>query len=358
MVDERPDRLRKGRGAVSNRTGRHERFQTVAIDDGWGEAEEPPPLRTRLLVDTARSVLTRNDSPDVPFDRSINPYRGCEHGCIYCFARPSHAWFGLSPGLDFETVLFHKPDAPALLDAELRAPGYRPDVVALGSNTDPYQPIERDLGLTRRILEVLEAFGHPVTIVTKSATVLRDRDILTRMAAKGLATVAVSLTTLDGPLARMMEPRAAAPLRRLETMRGLAEAGIPVALLLSPLIPGLTDHEIERIYEAAADAGARTATTAPVRLPKEVSELFTEWLRAHVPDRAERVLTLIRDCRGGGLNQSAFGTRMTGVGPYAQMIRDRHRRAVKRFGLNGRWTPLDTSQFRPPPRVGDQLSLF
>lgn len=358
MVDERPDRLRKGRGAVSNRTGRHERFQTVAIDDGWGEVEEAPPLRTRLLVDTARSIITRNDSPDVPFDRSINPYRGCEHGCIYCFARPSHAWFGLSPGLDFETVLFHKPNAPELLDAELRAPGYRPDVVALGSNTDPYQPVERDLGLSRRILEVLEAFGHPVTIVTKSATVLRDRDILSRMAARGLAVVAVSLTTLDGHLARTMEPRAAAPARRLDTMRELTEAGIPVALLLSPLIPGLTDHEIERIYEAAASAGVHTATTAPVRLPKEVSVLFAEWLHAHVPDRAERVLTLIRDCRGGGLNQTEFGTRMTGVGPYAQVIRDRHRRAARRFGLNGRWEPLDTSQFKPPPRPGDQLSLF
>jgi DNA repair photolyase len=357
MVDERPDRMRKGRGAVSNRTGRYERLETVAVDDGWSEPEEEP-VRTRLLVDTARSIITSNDSPDVPFDRSINPYRGCEHGCIYCSARPSHAWLGLSPGLDFETVLFHKPDAPALLEAALRKPGYNVAPMVLGSNTDPYQPIERTLELSRRILLVLEAFGHPITVVTKSALVLRDLDILARMASRRLAHVAVSLTTLQPALARSMEPRAAAPARRLEIVRTLSAAGVPVSVLISPIIPGLTDHEIERIVEAAAEAGACNAATVPVRLPKELGDLFIEWLNTHVPDRAARVVSLIRQMRDGALTQSEFGTRLMGTGPYARLIGDRHRRALARYGLANRWTALDTTQFRPPPAPGDQLSLF
>lgn len=375
MVDELPDVPRKGRGAISNRSGRYERETRVAVDDGWetwankdganrngadedGADGDAPPLRTTLHVDTSRSIISRNRSPDVPFDQSINPYKGCEHGCIYCFARPTHAYLGLSPGLDFETVLFHKPDAPALLDRELRAKSYRVSPIALGANTDPYQPVERDLGLTRRILEVLDAFNHPVGIVTKSALVLRDLDILARMAARNLAHVCVSITTLDRDLARTLEPRAATPPRRLETIRRLSDAGVPVAVLASPMIPALNDHELESILETAAAAGASGANIILVRLPLEIAPLFEEWLRAHVPNRADRVLNLIRQCRGGELYKAGFGRRMSGEGPYAALLSKRFALACARLGLGGRWHGFDTAAFRPPPAAGDQLALF
>ncbi len=360
MVDERPDRGRKGRGAVSNHSGRYERQARVAVDDGWQTAddENPPPLRTTLSVDTSRTIITRNDSPDIPFDRSINPYKGCEHGCVYCFARPTHAYLGLSPGLDFETKLFHKPDAPELLKKELRAKGYTAAPMALGANTDPYQPVERDLGLTRRILDVLDAANHPVALITKSALVLRDMDILARMAARNLAHVCISVTTLDRGLARRLEPRASTPPRRLEAIRELTRAGVPVAVLASPMIPGLTDHELEAILEAAAEAGASGANYILVRLPLEISALFEEWLRTHAPQRADRVLNLIRQCRGGTLYQPGFGKRMSGQGPYAELLAKRFRLATARLGLGGRWRELDTTAFRPPPMPGDQLSLL
>jgi DNA repair photolyase len=363
MTDALPDSPRKGRGAVSNRAGRYERLAAVRVDDGWGpppdgEERQPERLETTLLVDSARTVITRNDSPDVPFDRSINPYRGCEHGCVYCFARPTHARLGLSPGLDFETKLFHKPEAPALLERELRRQGYRPAPIALGANTDPYQPVERTLGLTRAVLKVLADFEHPVGAITKSALVARDLDILTPMAERRLATVCVSVTTLDRDLARRMEPRAATPQRRLETVRRLSEAGVPVAVLASPMIPGLNDHELEGILEAAAEAGAVRANYILLRLPLEIADLFAEWLEAHAPNRAKRVLSLIRQSRGGRLYRSEFGSRMKGEGVHADLLAARFRRAVRRFGLDGPSWELDTGRFRSPPRPGDQLALL
>ncbi|WP_207477942.1 PA0069 family radical SAM protein [Arenibaculum pallidiluteum] len=363
MVDEIPDRARKGRGAVSNRTGRFEAEARVTVDDGWGSSVEPdpdlPPLRTVLGVDSARSVIARNDSPDIPFDQSVNPYRGCEHGCIYCFARPTHAYLGLSPGLDFETRLFHKPKAPELLDRELRAPGYRCKPLALGANTDPYQPVERGQRLTRRILEVLSAFNQPVVIITKSALVARDLDLLAPMAERRLVRVCLSLTTLDAGLARRLEPRAATPARRLETLRLLSEAGIPTAVLASPMIPGLTDHEMERILEVAAGAGVTAASYILLRLPREIAELFQEWLRTHAPDRAERVLSLLRQTRGGALYRSEFGSRMRGEGPVAALLARRFELACARLGLNQRrFEGLDCTRFRPPPRPGDQFALL
>ena len=362
MVEEVFDRPRKGRGAVSNRSGRFEAHARVGVDDGWpgdgwpGEDGEPAPLRTTLLVDAARSVVAKNDSPDIPFSRSVNPYRGCEHGCVYCFARPTHAFLGLSPGLDFETKLFYKPDAADLLRRELARPSYRVGTLALGANTDPYQPVERQTRLTRSILEVLAEARHPVGVVTKSALVLRDLDILASMAARGLASVAVSVTTLDRKLARTMEPRAATPPRRLETIRQLTEAGVPVAVLASPMIPGLNDHELDAILEAATAAGASRANYILLRLPLELKALFEEWLRTHAPNRAERVLKLIRDTRDGALYESAFGRRMTGRGPYAEALTARFAAACRRLGLNRRRWDLDTSQFRPPATSG-QLSL-
>ena len=348
--DRLPDRPRKGRGAVGNADGRYEPTRREAIDDGWGAAEDdPPPLRTTVTIDATRTIIARNQSPDVPFDRSINPYRGCEHGCVYCFARPTHAWLGLSPGLDFESRLFAKPDAPELLARELARPGYQPAVMALGTNTDPYQPIEREHRITRRILEVLAACNHPVGIVTKSALVARDIDILAPMAARRLARVYLSVTTLDSGLARRLEPRAPTPARRLETMRLLAAAGIPVGVMVAPVIPALTDHEIERILEAAAAAGATSGGHVLLRLPLEIKELFQDWLAAHAPLKARRVLDLVRQTRGGELYQSAWGTRMTGTGPYAESIARRFDLAVKRCGLDGRNRDFDTSLFRPPP---------
>ena len=358
-TDLLPDRLRKGRGAISNRVGRYEPETREAVDDGWAPAEDdPPPLRTTVTIDATRSIIARNQSPDLGFDRSINPYRGCEHGCVYCFARPTHAYLGLSPGLDFESRLFAKPNAAALLDEELRRPGYRPAVMAIGTNTDPYQPVEREMGITRRVLETLSAFNHPVGIVTKSALVLRDLDILAPMAEKGLVQVHLSLTTLDRGLARRMEPRAATPALRLGAIEALAKAGVPVGVLTAPMIPALNDMELERLLEAAAAAGATTAGYVLLRLPLEIKELFEEWLRTHVPDRADRVLRLVRDTRDGKLYDPAFGRRMRGQGPYAELLAKRFRLASHRLGLNRqRWKP-ELGLFRPPPRIGDQLSLL
>src|SRR5499427_8005451 len=276
---------RRGRGAQSNASGRYEAEARVAFDDGWQSVEDLPPFKTTVALDTTRKVITRNDSPDIGFDRSINPYRGCEHGCVYCFARPTHAFLGLSPGLDFETKLFAKPDAPTLLEKELAAPGYEPRMIAIGTNTDPYQPIERERKIMRGILEVLERAGHPVGIVTKSALVARDADILARMAGRKLAKVALSVTTLDANLARTMEPRAPTPARRLEAPRRLSEAGVPTTVMVAPVIPALNDSEIERILDAAAHTGAKEASYVLLRLPLEVRDLFREWLLANYPDR-------------------------------------------------------------------------
>ncbi len=354
-----PDTPLKGRGAVSNRTGRFEAHARHAVDDGWArDDDELPPLATVVQHDTSRTIIARNSSPDVPFDRSINPYRGCEHGCVYCYARPTHAYLGLSPGLDFETRLFFKPDAAKLLEAELRHPGYRCDVIAMGTNTDPYQPIERDKRITRQILEVLAAFDHPVGIVTKSALVLRDLDILAPMAARGLAQVCVSVTTLDRDLARRLEPRAATPPRRIETLGALAAAGIPTGVMASPMIPGLNDHELEAILAEAAAAGVETASYILVRLPLEIVDLFTEWLDTHVPDRAKRVMNLIRETRGGKTYESEFGRRMRGTGTYAELLKRRFELAVGRLGLNQWRLELETGRFTRPAAAGDQLDLF
>jgi DNA repair photolyase len=361
-MDEVPDRPRKGRGAVSNPGGRFEPLSRAAVDDGWEVAEEdPPPLRTVVRTDTSRTVIARNDSPDVPFDRSINPYRGCEHGCVYCFARPTHAYLGLSPGLDFETRLFAKDDAPALLERELRRPGYEPRPIMLGANTDPYQPVERDREITRGILRVLDAFNHPVAIATKSVLVCRDLDILAPMAARGLASVGVSVTTLDHRLARTMEPRAATPARRLEAITRLSEAGVPVSVLAAPMIPGLNDAELESILKASARAGAGSAAYILLRLPLELKDLFTEWLRAHVPNRAERVLGLMRESRGGRLYVAEFGSRMRGTGVHAELLEKRFELACRRLGLRTARPPeaaLETGLFSPPPTAGDQLTLL
>ena len=351
---------RKGRGAASNESGRFEMEKRVAFDDGWGlEDAEPLPLTTTLSVDATRTIIARNDSPDIGFDRSINPYRGCEHGCIYCYARPSHAYLGLSPGLDFESRLFYKPQAAALLAAELRKKGYACRPIALGSNTDPYQPVERRLGVTRSILEVLREFRHPVTIVSKSALIRRDLDILSEMAKDRLAIVTISVTTLDRALARVMEPRAATPERRLETIAALVDAGVPTGVLSAPMIPALNDSEMEQILERARAAGATSAGYTLLRLPLELKALFREWLETHFPDKAAHVLSLVAQAHGGRLYDSAWSKRMTGAGPYADMLGVRFDRACRKLGFNQRTTdPLDTTRFRPPPQTGDQLSLF
>ncbi|WP_408901878.1 PA0069 family radical SAM protein [Plastoroseomonas hellenica] len=371
-----PSGARRGRGSVTNPVNRYERAAAEAFDDGWGTLEEAfaelPPLPTTLTPEKSRSAMAWNDSPDIGFDRSINPYRGCEHGCVYCYARPSHAYLGYSPGLDFETRLMFKPELAALLEKELRKPGYTPRPVALGANTDPYQPVERTLQLTRRVLEVLERFGHPVTIVTKSAGVLRDLDILTRMAARNLVHVCLSVTTLDPKLARVMEPRAATPARRLAAIRALADAGVPVGVLAAPMIPALNDIELERILEASAKHGARHAGYVALRLPLEIASMFEAWLNHHMPDRAGRVLALVREMRGGALYDSRFGIRQRGTGPYAELLAKRFTLALGRYGLGpaGRgakvsgvigWTGLDCTQFRvpePEAKPQAQLALF
>ena len=349
---------RRGRGAQSNASGRYEAEARVAFDDGWQSLDDLPPFKTTVALDTARKVISRNDSPDIGFDRSINPYRGCEHGCVYCFARPTHAYLGLSPGLDFESKLFVKPDAPELLEKELAAPGYEPRMIAIGTNTDPYQPIERERKIMRGILEVLERTSHPVGIVTKSALVVRDIDILSRMAKRNLAKVAISVTSLDPKLARAMEPRASTPSKRLAALRQLADAGIPATVMVAPVIPALNDAEIERILDAAAHAGVKEASYVMLRLPLEVRDLFREWLMANYPDRYRHVFTLIRDMRGGRDYDSQWGTRMKGTGPMAWMIGRRFEIACDRLGLNKRRSKLTTTHFIKPKKSSEQLDLF
>ena len=348
----------KGRGATANESGRFESFAREAIDDGWQCCDdEPGRLATTLLPDQSRTVVSYNTSPDLPFDRSINPYRGCEHGCVYCYARPSHAWLGLSPGLDFESRIFFKVDAAERLRAELSRPGYACAPVALGANTDAYQPAERKLGITRAILEVLDACDHPVRIVTKSALVERDIEVLASMAERGLCTVGVSITSFDTEIVRKMEPRATSPARRLETVRRLADAGIPVEVPVAPVIPVLTDAELEHILECARQAGALDAWYTLIRLPREVADLFKSWLNTHFPMKAEHVMNRIRDSRGGKDYESGFGTRMRGRGAFADLLEQRFRIACRRLEFPGS-PPLDTSRFRPPGRDGKQLQLF
>lgn len=350
----------RGRGAVTRPDGRYESQRREAFDDGWTEDEEDPAApRTELLIDTSKTVISHNDSPDVGFSQSINPYRGCEHGCVYCFARPTHSYLGLSAGLDFETKIAHKPDAVAQLKRELARPGYRCSTIALGINTDGWQPIERKLGLTRGLLAVLAECRHPVTIVTKSALIAeRDIDLLADMARDNLVTVAFSITTLDKELARTMEPRAAAPRRRLEAMRMLHEAGVPVSVLVAPLIPALNDHELEAICEAAAGAGAHAAGYVLLRLPHELADIFPAWLQQHYPDRAAHVMSVLRQMHGGQTYRSEFGKRMRGDGVFAQMYSRRMRLIAERLGLNQRRVELDTTLFTPPRPDTPQMSLF
>ncbi len=359
-----PSLARRGRGAVSNPAPRFDTAVVAPFDDGWETIEsfaDLPPLPTTLLRDSSKSVIAWNSSPDLGFDRAVNPYRGCEHGCVYCYARPSHAYLGYSPGLDFETKLVFKPDVAALLDKELRKPGYVPKTMALGSNTDPYQPVERTLKLTRAVLEVLERFGHPVSIVTKSAGVLRDLDILQRMASRGLVRVWLSVTTLDAGLARRMEPRAATPERRLAAIAALVQAGVPAGVLAAPMIPGLNDAELEKILERSSRAGAQHAGYVLLRLPHELRHMFEAWLEEHFPDRARHVLNLVRETRAGQLNDSRFHDRFRGVGPYADLLSKRFGRAARQWGLEGRGA-LETRHFAVPGSAATapapQLSLF
>jgi DNA repair photolyase len=359
-----PEGPRKGRGATVNPPNRFEALAAAPFDDGWNtmpaDLADLPPLTTTLIRDASRSVISYNQSPDIGFDRAINPYRGCEHGCVYCYARPSHAYLGYSPGLDFETKLLFKPDVAELLEKELCKPGYVPRPIALGSNTDPYQPVDRTLKLTRSVLEVLDRANHPVTIVTKSAGVLRDMDILARMAERKLVRVCISVTTLDSTLARRMEPRAATPARRLHAIGCLARMGIPTGVLVAPMIPALNDAEMEKILEAAAREGAKSGGYILLRLPHELKQIFEDWLNRHFPDRARHVLQLIRETRAGGLNQAKFGLRFSGSGVYADMLARRFERAARRLGLESE-VHLDTSQFVPPhapEQERTQLSLF
>ena len=360
---EAPER---GRGATFNPLNRYRREGRQAYDDGWPATDEgvtadaePIPLRTTVTIQLARTIIAHNASPDIPFNQSINPYQGCEHGCIYCYARPTHAYHDLSPGLDFETKLFAKPNAPALLRAELAKRGYRCDPIALGTNTDPYQPIEREWKVTRGILEVLTEFEHPFTIVTKSALVERDLDLIAPMALKNMARVYISITTLDRELARSLEPRAAAPPRRLQAIKTLSAAGVPVGVLAAPVIPQLNDRDLEAILEAAAANGARHAGWIMLRLPLEVAPLFRDWLDAHYPLRAEHVMSVLRQLRGGRDYDARFGERMRGTGPFAELIEKRFALACKRLGLNRDREPLDTSRFCPPVASGQrQLDLL
>ena len=385
---------RHGRGAVTNPAVRFDRQSATPCDDGWEGLAEPdplPPLRTTLHKDGSRSAIAWNDSPDIGFDRAVNPYRGCEHGCIYCYARPSHAFLGYSPGLEFETEIVYKPDVAALLERELSKPGYQARPLALGSNTDPYQPIERTMRLTRSVLDVLDRFNHPVTIVTKSANVLRDLDILQRLASRSLVRVYLSVTTLDPALARRMEPRASSPALRLRAMQELSNAGVPTGVLAAPMIPGLNDAELESILEAACRSGACSAGYVLLRLPLEVRDMFIAWLNQHVPDRARRVLALIRETRAGALNDSRFHDRFKGRGAYADVLNQRFDRARRTLGLSNlsqsalarrerddafsktskqafaaqptesclaERSPLDSTQFRPPAVQDAQLKLL
>lgn len=352
--------VEKGRGAVTNPAGRFEAARLEAFDDGWNSLDDPPRRTgTTLFADRPRRAITRNDSPDVPFDQSVNPYQGCEHGCIYCFARPSHAYWNLGAGLDFETRIFYKPEFARLLDRELRAPAYACKPITLGANTDPYQPAEREHRATRGVLEVLLAHRHPVTVVTKGALILRDIDLLAELAGRRLAQVFVSLTTLDGGLKRTLEPRASSPQGRLRAIRALADAGVPVGVLLAPMIPALNDHEMEDLLAAAATHGAQRAGYLLLRLPREVAQLFEQWLREHYPARAERVLELVRDLRGGRLNDPRFGHRMRGDGPYAQLLAARFAAGCRRARLSRDRAPaLDTGQFLRDPGAPRQQELF
>jgi DNA repair photolyase len=349
----------RGRGAISNAGGRFEPVTSEAFDDGWNtDDEQPPQLRTTVTAETARVIISRNDSPDLSFDRSINPYRGCEHGCIYCYARPAHAYMGLSPGLDFESKLFFKPGSGQLLDRELRKRGYAPRPIHIGGNTDPYQPVERRLRVTRQVLEVLRRWNHPFSVITKSALICRDLDIIGPMGREGLARAAVSVTSLDRKLARAMEPRAATPERRLEAIRQLSAAGAPVAVMFAPVIPGLNDHELEAVLQRAAEAGAEGAGYVVLRLPLEIKDLFREWLEANLPDRARKVMSLVRQMRGGRDYDPQWGKRMKGEGPIAEMIGKRFAIAKRRFGLDRPSRALDLSRFAPPAAAGDQMELF
>ncbi len=352
----------KGRGATFNPANRFRGEQREAVEDGWDAPDDddapPPPLKTVVRITPARTIIARNESPDIPFSQSINPYQGCEHGCIYCYARPTHAYLDLSPGLDFETKLFAKPNAAALLEDELAKPGYRCEPIALGANTDPYQPIEREWKITRSVIEVLSECDHPLTITTKGVLIERDLDLIAPMAAKGLVRVFISLAMLDRELARKLDPRAAAPHRRLAMIKTLSDAGVPVGVNVAPVIPQLTDRELEAILAAAAAAGARHAAWTMLRLPLEVAPLFRDWLDTHYPLRAAHVMSIVRQIRGGKDNESRFGVRMGGVGEFADLIRMRFALACKRFGLDSeRDLPLDTTQFRPPGTKA-QLTLF
>jgi DNA repair photolyase len=364
-----PGRPRKGRGAVTNRTGRFERFTSEAVDDGWRDLnglvpddEAPPKLATTVMRDTSRTVMARNESPDIGFDRSINPYRGCEHGCIYCYARPSHAYLGHSPGLDFETKLYGKFDAVERLKAELAAPNYKPEPIMISGVTDPYQPVERQLRITRGIIEVLVEHRHPFTLISKNALMARDADLLGEAAKLKLVSAALSVTTLDPKLARVMEPRASTPANRIAAIKALADVGVPMSVMVAPIIPALNDPEIETILETAHDAGATSAGFVMLRMPHEIKDLFNEWLMEHFPDRAKHVLSLMRDVRGGKLYNSAWFSRQRGTGAYAELIQHRFALAVKKLGLNRERRDLRRDLFRPPapPPKGDarQMSLL
>jgi DNA repair photolyase len=350
--------LERGRGARSNPTPRFSEYAESYVDDGWDSLADVPPLKTEIFTENAKSIITRNESPDISFDRSINPYRGCEHGCVYCYARPAHAYMGLSPGLDFESKLFIKPNAAALLRQELTAPNYQARTIALGANTDPYQPIERTYRITRQVIEVLSEFKHPFGIVTKSGSVTRDIDLLAPLAKQGLCKVAVSITTLDGKLARSMEPRASTPNKRLRAIEELSKAGIPTVVMIGPIIPGLNDHEIENILKAAHAAGAREAGYTMLRLPFEVKGIFKDWLAKEYPDRYAKVMANIKDVRGGRETSSQFGERMTGSGPVAWTIGRRFQLTCQRLGLNVDRVKLRQDLFVRPVQAGEQLSLI
>ena len=349
----------KGRGTALRPPGRFETRDTARVDDGWGTIEEElPAFKTTVTAERAKSIISRNDSPDIAFEQSINPYKGCEHGCIYCYARPSHAYLNLSPGLDFETRLFYKPNAAELLDQELRKPGYQVRNICVGANTDPYQPIERKLEVTRGILQVLARFRHPVGIITKGAMIERDLDLLMDLGRDRLVGVAITLTTLDPELKRTLEPRASSPQARLRVMRKLSAAGIPVRVMFSPVIPFVNDAELERVLEAAAEAGATTASYVLLRLPYELKGLFREWLETHMPLRAAHVMSLINQSRGGKDYQAEFGSRMRGSGQFAELIAKRFALARRRYGLEERGEGFNPRVFRVPPAAGEQMGLF
>jgi DNA repair photolyase len=350
--------LERGRGSRSNPSHRFDTYIKDYVDDGWESLADLPPLKTEVFVETPKTIITRNQSPDISFDRSINPYRGCEHGCTYCYARPAHAYMGLSPGLDFESKLFIKPNAAALLREEFTATNYVPATIALGANTDPYQPIEKQYRITRQLIEVMSEFKHPFGIVTKNAMVVRDIDLLQPLAEQGLVKVALSVTTLDGKLARAMEPRASISSKRLAAIELLAKAGIPTVVMMGPIIPGLNDHEIENILTAARNAGAREARYTMLRLPFEVRGIFKDWLEKAYPDRYARVMSQIRETRGGKETASQFGERMTGSGPVAWLIGRRFQLACQKLGLNTSRLKLRNDLFQVPPKVGEQMQLF